>query len=567
MKYISFFCLFVTIIILSCVSTEVDVSGSLRGVVKDAYTNLLLEDCNVSIEATPYSTRTNSKGEYQIEGIDMGKYLIKYSATNYLPLLDSIQIVSDQVTNKDVYMSKMGKPNVVTSPAKEITHHSAILSASIVQNGGSDIIEKGFLWGKEQNNLVKSLISSQSDLFELKITELDTNTTYYYKAFATNDLGIAYGDLVSFTTDFANSGSVKTKDATEITGISAKLNAEITSMPKSGVSSIGFYWGDDENNLNQRLCCDNSGSSLFYYCINTLNDDTKYFYKAFLTSDAGEICGETVGFKTLSITKPNVTTKDPSNVSETSVILNAQLSSNGNDSNTEFGFVYGISSNSMNNKIKVGIETLGSYSINVNNLNKLTTYYFRAYAQNKKGTTYGDIKKFDTPNFNGHEYVDLGLPSGKKWSKYNIGSSDLYSPGNYYIWAESINSFTDIASLKLGGTWTMPTKEDIDELYKNCQKKHTTETRNGVTTHWSEYTGPNGNVLIIPDTGIRHTSSGTTFLSNSSSGYYWTTTPDEDINGNPYKVQRAYLLETNTTSSHSALWPINYQANIRAVSK
>ena len=39
---------------------------------------------------------------------------------------------------------------------------------------------------------------------------------------------------------------------------------------------------------------------------------------------------------------------------------------------------------------------------------------------------------------NGHEYVDLGLPSGLKWATCNVGANTPEEYGNYYAWGEIV---------------------------------------------------------------------------------------------------------------------------------
>lgn len=36
----------------------------------------------------------------------------------------------------------------------------------------------------------------------------------------------------------------------------------------------------------------------------------------------------------------------------------------------------------------------------------------------------------------GHEYVDLGLPSGTLWATCNLGANTCYDAGPYYAWGE-----------------------------------------------------------------------------------------------------------------------------------
>ena len=39
-------------------------------------------------------------------------------------------------------------------------------------------------------------------------------------------------------------------------------------------------------------------------------------------------------------------------------------------------------------------------------------------------------------NLNGHEYVDLGLPSGTLWATCNVGADTPEGYGDYFAWGE-----------------------------------------------------------------------------------------------------------------------------------
>lgn len=135
-------------------------------------------------------------------------------------------------------------------------------------------------------------------------------------------------------------------------------------------------------------------------------------------------------------------------------------------------------------------------------------------------------------NSNGYSYVDLGLPSGTLWATCNIGASNPEDAGDYYAWGEietksdyswdtykwgTQNNLTkynstdglttleledDVAHVVMGGDWTMPSFDDIDELinYANGETTETTEL-NGV--YVLTFTGTNGNKLYFPLAGHR----------------------------------------------------------------
>lgn len=144
------------------------------------------------------------------------------------------------------------------------------------------------------------------------------------------------------------------------------------------------------------------------------------------------------------------------------------------------------------------------------------------------GDTSGEI--------NGHEYVDLGLPSGLKWATFNVGASSD-SPtayGDYFAWGETAtkdsytreNSFTygksaddlksagvldqkgnltaqyDVATVKWGAPWRMPTRDECKELVDNCTWTWLDDSGNKVC----KITGPNGNSIYLQPSGNRNLS-------------------------------------------------------------
>ena len=151
-----------------------------------------------------------------------------------------------------------------------------------------------------------------------------------------------------------------------------------------------------------------------------------------------------------------------------------------------------------------------------------------------------------------YEAVDLGLPSGLKWANYNVGATKPEEYGGYYAWGEteekedyswktykwcngSYNTLTkyctdsgigtvdnktvldpedDVAHVKWGGDWRMPTTEEQGELIGNCTWEWT--ALNGVNGY--KVTGPNGNSIFLPAAGYRN---GTDVSYSGNFGYYW----------------------------------------------
>ena len=175
-----------------------------------------------------------------------------------------------------------------------------------------------------------------------------------------------------------------------------------------------------------------------------------------------------------------------------------------------------------------------------------TDYFFSGWntSPNGSGTSYSDGQSISisanmtlyaqwNPAVNGHDWVDLGLPSGLRWATCNVGSSTPEGYGDYFAWGETTTKETytednytysdnpttlppsaDAATANWGAGWRMPTETECRELKNNCTVTWT--TRNGV--NGCLFTGPNGNSIFLPAAGRR---GGSSLFNDGSYGDYW----------------------------------------------
>ena len=157
--------------------------------------------------------------------------------------------------------------------------------------------------------------------------------------------------------------------------------------------------------------------------------------------------------------------------------------------------------------------------------------------------TYGQNNGNGT--INGHEYVDLGLPSGLKWATCNVGAKFPEEYGDYFAWGEVNpkekytieNSFTNIkettdisgnikhdaATAKWGKSWRTPTKDEVDELFNNCTWEWAKQNE---TNGYKVTSKVNGNSIFIPAAGFYDGP----FLYNAGKyGNYLSSTPYNEI--------------------------------------
>ncbi len=163
---------------------------------------------------------------------------------------------------------------------------------------------------------------------------------------------------------------------------------------------------------------------------------------------------------------------------------------------------------------------------------------------------------------NGHEWVDLGLPSGIKWATCNVGASTPEQYGTYFAWGELLpkdeynswdylandislddisgNAEYDVAAARWGGDWRMPTNTELQELSANC------------TWTWTELnnvkgyilTGPNGNNIFLPASGVRHYGNFTDGTCGNTG--YWSSTPySTSVSYNLYFDESSHVINTS----------------------
>ena len=138
--------------------------------------------------------------------------------------------------------------------------------------------------------------------------------------------------------------------------------------------------------------------------------------------------------------------------------------------------------------------------------------------------------------YNGHPYVDLGLPSGTKWATMNVGASNIEDYGNYYQYGKGTSQYSetyqdeiyhgteiplsleyDTAAQVMGGEWHMPTQAQFQELLDNCTWEWTTLNEiNGYTI------SNNGNSIFLPASGAADPS--VERYNAGTEGNYWTST-------------------------------------------
>lgn len=154
---------------------------------------------NPSLDDHRVAHQENGIGEYtcQISGLELNTtYFVRAYAKNDMGTSYANEVLGFKTDNFEM-------PTVETLPISDLTQTSVLCGGRIENEGSSPITERGIRWGVTPNpNIDGEFLPSNSneDDFHVSLTGLTQSTIYYYCAYATNNEGIGYGDVIEFTT-------------------------------------------------------------------------------------------------------------------------------------------------------------------------------------------------------------------------------------------------------------------------------------------------------------------------------------------------------------------------------
>lgn len=197
---------------------------------------------------------------------------------------------------------------------------------------------------------------------------------------------------------------------------------------------------------------------------------------------------------------------------------------------------------------------------------KILITWQEAYAKNyyRFDDILADISAEVANKLGFHPYVDLGLPSGTKWAKINIGAEKETDSGLYFAWGETqgysgniesrwfdwytykygmqssltkynstdgltvLEPSDDAATVNWGGKWHMPTAEQIEELRDrhNCSGVWVTDYNKSGVNGILFTSERNGNQLFIP--AVSNCISSLCTGKIGEFGYIWSSTLQTD---------------------------------------
>lgn len=331
-------------------------------------------------------------------------------------------VLNMQVSNNGGSGQNGGQAIITTNTASAVSQNSALLNGFVNPNNSNT--NAWFEWGQTTNfgNSVssQSMGSGSSQLsYSYNLTGLQQNTTYYYRAVASNSFGTVYGTMYSFTTTGFNNNNnngnggnsapfASTNSASILGNTYGTMNGTVN--PNGTQTSAWFEWGLTPS-LGNSVSSQSIGSGFsqisYQFNLSGLQQNTTYYYRAVASNTYGTSYGNTVSFISSSQYQNTYTSYGGSlasvssgptfSITNTSTTFGGSVSPN--NSFTTVWFEYGTT---MGLGSSVGQQSIGSgavstsVSYNVSGLQQGILYYYRVVASNSYGTNYGDIVSFRT---------------------------------------------------------------------------------------------------------------------------------------------------------------------------
>lgn len=275
---------------------------------------------------------------------------------------------------------------------------------NITTDGGSEISSRGVCWSTSPNPTIldsKTVDGTGTGVFYSEMTGLTPNTTYYVRAYATNEFDTYYGSEYSFTTADGQE-RLTLGSPSDLTYVSVKIPI----LVEEGSGALQFpIGGVCWNTTGNPTTADNTlevfndfGS--FVAEITGLTPGTTYYFRGYATTEIGTSYTSQIEIETpTGILEVETLDIDPLYVGDTWAHVRGTVADPTESGVIEFGICYSLSNTTPTVEDSV-VVVPGSPDLFTGVITDLMpgmgNYHARAYATNLSGVYYGSVKTFYT---------------------------------------------------------------------------------------------------------------------------------------------------------------------------
>lgn len=495
-------------------------------------------------------TNSNQTNNWQLDSILLPNksktYYIAFEAVaNY-----GYGVCVDNITISEANLAAF--PVVSTLSAENITDVSVKINASVQSQGYTTLVSKGICWSTNPMPTIYDSINSihgSIGQYSLYANNLQPNTKYYIRAFASNQGLVSYGSQIEVMTKCARisvfpylhnsessdsncvergqgwnlvtqEGNINPYSGTNFYGFKSSqqgfisklilplINLNYQSFPKlkfwynnpisTSIDTLKVYYrigSDGAWNLLKTIST--QASSWTNDSIDLINPQDNY-YIAFegISSNGLGIYLDDISYDAV-LQLPLVNTTQTSLATYNSIQTGGNVTYSGLSTITERGVCYSKSGNSPTiSDLKVVVPgTLGIFPATIPNLSPESTYKVRAYAKNSFGVNYGEQYSINTPP----TPIFGNTISGNQELCYNsvtqviLGSTPTGGDGNFtYTWLQSFDSIN----------WLLAEDADfrIKQSYLSYRAKVTSYFKRVVSSRLVSDTSNTVSIIVYPTT-------------------------------------------------------------------
>lgn len=298
-------------------------------------------------------------------------------------------------------------PTVSTNTGLQYSDVEAYSGGTIQSDNGYSITAKGLVWSLDPDPLVSTNSKTNegpgAQNFSSTMTNLSPISNYYYRAYATNSKGTAYGNTYNFTTE----DQLPVVTTFEVTNIGTNSATSGLSISNNGspILESGIIWTQSDYDLTVDTAqgINNNGEGILE--IINLQRNAPHSVRGFAKNSKGYAYGDIKYFNTIS-TVPNIDIINIGEVGSTSAhvtigTVNWGYIDNGGSSMSQTGVIVGNNENiNLDNATKFTYcyqDCDGDwFNMSLSGLLPNTIYYVKGYATNDNGTGYTEPGTFTT---------------------------------------------------------------------------------------------------------------------------------------------------------------------------
>jgi hypothetical protein len=312
--------------------------------------------------------------------------------------IDSISYVIPDITSL---------PTLITIALSQETSNAVFSGGIVLSDGGSPVTQRGVCWNTSVNPTLANSFTidgAGTGSYTSHAIPLVAATSYFLRSYATNENGTAYGNQLTFTTASSNQGAdlpeVVTGELVYEDGLVA-LGAGTVTIPSGTVSAKGLCWAIGATpTINSSHSVEGAGTGNFTSSIANLQVNTLYRVRAYAASDAGITYGDEVLFRTNDL--PQYYSTSLYNYLENNTVsLAMAVNFDGGSEITERGVCWSTEWDgppTIDDDFSAIGSGEGTFHKTFTNLDPANVYYFRPYATNGIGTSYGPVSSASLEN-------------------------------------------------------------------------------------------------------------------------------------------------------------------------